>query len=194
MTDMCIEKPPTETGGVVRDILLDLTCALRCEARVLITGDSAGGKRELAGMIHYGSRRALGRFEVVDCAALSDAALEAELFGRDSEANGTSERATTGLLELADGGTVLLDNIGEMGSALQTRLLEFLEDGRIQRVGADHPHTSVDVRVISSADRDLFARAGTSGFNEDLYYRLNIVHLVLPAAGAGALSQTATMH
>ncbi len=191
---MCIDKPSVATGGVVRDILLDLTCAVRCDARVLITGDRAQGKQEIAGMIHYGSRRAVGRFVPVDCAAATDGFLEADLFGRAATVDAGSDRETRGLLELADGGTVFLDNIGAIGLALQARLLDFLENGRIQRVGADAPHTTVDVRLISSADPDLFARTAAMTFSEDLYYRLNVVHLVLPTVSAGPEPPQAISH
>ena len=142
---MCIDKPSVATGGVVRDILLDLACAVRCDARVLITGDRAQGKQEIAGMIHHGSRRAVGRFVPVDCAAATDGFLEADLFGRAATVDAGSDRETRGLLELADGGTVFLDNIGAIGLALQARLLDFLENGRIQRVGADAPNPTARV-------------------------------------------------
>lgn len=186
MIHMCIDKPSAGAGRLVRDILLDLTCAARCDARVLITGDALGGKRELAGMIHYGSRRAAERFVSVDCAGAPDRLLEAELFGRAGANALTPDRDGRGLLEQADGGTVFLENIGAIGLALQARLLDFLENGRIQRVGAEAPHAIVDVRLISSAEADLFARAEAMTFSEDLFYRLNVMHLVLPAFAAGS--------
>ena len=185
MTHTCIDKQFIPAGLLVRDILLDLTCAARCDARVLITGDRAHGRRELAGMIHYGSRRVAGRFVVVDCAAAPDSVVEAELFGRICTDDLRSDRDARGLLEVADGGTVFLDNIGAIGLGLQARLLEFLENGTIQRVGDDGPHTIVDVRLITSADADLFARTEGMTFSEDLYYRLNVVHLVLPTLTTG---------
>jgi two-component system, NtrC family, response regulator AtoC len=181
---MCIDRPSVAIGQIVREVLLDLTCAVRCDARVLITGDRDAGTRELAEMIHRGSRRAAGRFRTIDCAAATDEVLEARLFGRArGSAAGADGAATRGLLEQAHGGTLFLANVGAIGPRLQRRLLTFLEDGQVQRVGADRPHTRVDVRVISSADRDLFARAEALRFSDDLFYRLNVVHLVMPAGG-----------
>jgi DNA-binding NtrC family response regulator len=178
--NMCIDRPSVAIGHIVREVLLDLTCAVRCDARVLITGERDAGNKELAEMIHRGSQRAAGRFRSIDCAGATDDELEARLFGRARAAAPGTERGTRGLLEQAHGGTVFLANIGAIGPRLQLRLLQFLEDGLIQRVGAAMPHERVDVRVISSADRDLFARADSLRFSDDLYYRLNVVHLVLP--------------
>ena len=131
-------------------------------------------------MIHRGSQRAAGRFRSIECAGKTDDELEARLFGRARAAAPGAERGTRGLLEQAHGGTVFLANVGAIGPRLQLRLLQFLEDGLIQRVGAAMPHERVDVRVISSADRGLFARADSLRFSDDLYYRLNVVHLVMP--------------
>lgn len=177
---MCIDRPSVAIGHIVREVLLDLTCAVRCDARVLITGERDAGNKELAEMIHRGSQRAAGRFRSIDCAGATDDELEARLFGRARAAAPGTERGTRGLLEQAHGGTVFLANIGAIGPQLQLRLLQFLEDGLIQRVGAVMPHERVDVRVISSGDRDLFARADSLRFSDDLYYRLNVVHLVMP--------------
>lgn len=184
---MCIDRPAVAIGHIVREVLLDLTCAVRCDARVLITGDRDSGKRELAEMIHRGSQRAAGRFRTIDCAASTDDVLEARLFGRArASESGVDGRGTRGLLEQAHGGTIFLGNVGAIGPRLQRRLLTFLEDGQITRVGAERAHTQVDVRVISSADRDLFGRTEALRFSDDLYYRLNVVHLVMPAAGPRA--------
>jgi two-component system, NtrC family, response regulator AtoC len=177
---MCIDRPSVAIGHIVREVLLDLTCAVRCDARVLITGERDAGNKELAEMIHRGSQRAAGRFRSIDCAGATDDELEARLFGRARAVAPGTERGTRGLLEQAHGGTVFLANIGAIGPRLQLRLLQFLEDSLIQRVGAAMPHERVDVRVISSADRDLFARADSLRFSDDLYYRLNVVHLVMP--------------
>lgn len=178
---MSIDRPPAPTGHVVRDILLDLTCAVRCDARVLITGDSGPGKKQIAETIHRGSRRAARRLVSVDCASTTDSLLEWKLFGRARASVPGPDRDTRGLLEQADGGTIFLANVGAVGPTLQARLARFLENGQIRRVGADQPHTAVDVRVIASADRDLFAEAEAGRFNADLYYRLNVMHLLIPA-------------
>ena len=178
---MCIDRPPVAAGHLVRDILLDLACAARCDARVLITGDSGPGKKEIAEMIHRGSRRAASRFVTVDCASTTDALLEWKLFGRARAGVPGPNRDTRGLLEQADGGTIFLANVGAVGPTLQARLARFFENGLIRRVGADQAHTAVDVRVIASADRDLLSEAEAGRFSADLYYRLNVVHLLIPA-------------
>lgn len=177
---MCIDRPTVAIGHIVREVLLDLTCAVRCDARVLITGEPAGANKELAEMIHRGSQRSPGPFRSIDCAGKGEDELEARLFGRARARVPGAERGTRGLLEQAHGGTLFLANVGVIGPRLQLRLLRFLENGLIQRVGAATPHERVDVRVISSADRDLFARAESQRFSGDLYYRLNVVHLVMP--------------
>jgi DNA-binding NtrC family response regulator len=189
---MSIDRPPAATGHTVRDILLDLTCAVRCDARVLITGDSGPGKKKIAETIHRGSRRAARRFVSVDCAATTDNLLEWKLFGRARANVPGPDRDTRGLLEQADGGTIFLANVGAVGPTLQARLARFLENGQIRRVGADQSHTVVDVRVIASADRDLFAETEGGRFNADLYYRLNVMHLLIPA-GRGTDASPATM-
>ena len=179
---MSIDRPPVAAGHVVRDILLDLTCAVRSDARVLITGDSGPGKKQIAETIHRGSRRAARRFVTVDCGATTDSLLEWKLFGRARTSVPGPDRDTRGLLEQADGGTIYLANIGAIGAALQSRLARFLENGQIRRVGADQGHAVADVRVIASADRELFADAEAGRFSADLFYRLNVIHLLIPAA------------
>ncbi|MEO8521235.1 MAG: sigma 54-interacting transcriptional regulator [Acidobacteriota bacterium] len=176
---MCIESSSVH---VIREILLDFTCALRCDSRVMITGDPNPGKRQLAELIHRGSRRAPRRFLTVDCAVAADPLLELRLFGAARASVPGPDCDIRGLLEQADGGTVFLENIGEIGPALQGRLLNFLETRQIRRVGADQAHTEVDVRLISSADARLFERAETGAFSAALYYRLNVVQLATAAA------------
>lgn len=179
---MCIDRPPVAAGHVVRDILLDLACAVRSDARVLITGGSRSGNKEIAEMIHRGSRRAASRLVTVDCAATTDSLLEWKLFGRARAGVPGPNRDTRGLLEQADGGTIFLANVGAVGSTLQARLARFLENGQIRRVGGDQAHTAVDVRVIASADRDFYSEAEAGRFSSDLYYRLNVMQLLIPAA------------
>jgi transcriptional regulator with PAS, ATPase and Fis domain len=147
---------------------------------VLITGESRAGARAIAELIHRRSQRSAGRFLAIDCASYPDVRLESKLFGRASHGVTGLDRDTRGFLEQAHGGTIFMANIGALGPVLQARLLQFLQHGEIRRAGADLAHTKVDVRVISSADRCLFEQMELMRFREDLYYRLNVLHLVMP--------------
>jgi DNA-binding NtrC family response regulator len=168
---------------VVPNIRQDLVCAIRCDARVLISGGGLGA-RSVAKLIHRNSQRSRRRFLTLECEGASDVFLESRLFGRAHASAGGDNRDTRGFLEQADGGTIFIGNIGAIGAALQARLLHFLEHGAIRRVGADVAHTRVDVRVITSAERSLFEQTELRTFREDLYYRLNVLHLVLPPTQA----------
>src|SRR5262249_10670764 len=179
---MCIEDRSTVAapGYAVHEIQEDLECAVQCDTRVLITGESGVGNRQIAELIHRRSSRAEGPFLTVDCAATPDFLLEAKLFGQVRDRLRGMDRTTRGVLEQAHRGTVFMFDIDSIGLMLQGRLLQFLEDGAIRRVGADRPHTTVDVRLITSADRDLFTLTQNRRFREDLYYRLNVMQLVMP--------------
>jgi len=150
------------------------------ESKVLITGESGVGKELLAHFIHEHSSRAKRPMVTINCAGVPESLLESELFGHTRGSFTDAYRDRRGLLELADGGTVLLDEVGEMSLRMQALLLRFLESGEIQRVGSERANTSVDVRVISATNRDLFERTRQKEFREDLYYRLNVVHLIIP--------------
>lgn len=175
---MCINRE-LSTDHVEPELEQDLTSAVQCDAPVLITGESRIGNRDLAAAIHSAGRRAARTFVSVDCAAVPGGLLLSQLFGRAGD-SARGLQTTVGLLEQAHGGTIFLANIGAISHALQARLVRFLETAAICRVGNQLVHARVDVRVISSADRHLFARTQTMGFREDLYYRLNVLHLVVP--------------
>ena len=147
--------------------------------RVLLLGESGSGKALVARAIHSQSARAKGPFVEVNCAALPEQLIEAELFGAEKGSYTGALQRRVGLAALADGGTLFLDEIGELPLALQAKLLHFLEDGSYRPVGSGRPLVS-DARVVAATNRDLAAgvRAGT--FREDLYYRLNVVHLSVP--------------
>jgi two-component system response regulator AtoC len=146
---------------------------------VLLTGESGTGKDLAAKVLHYQSDRSPRPFMNITCSALPEAILESELFGHERGAFTDARQQKRGLLESADGGTVFLDEIGEMAPALQAKLLRFLEEKTFKRVGgvAD---IRVDVRVIAATNRTLEDEVKKGRFREDLYYRLNVLPIVLP--------------
>ena len=148
---------------------------------VLLTGESGTGKDLAAKVIHYASDRATKPFMNITCSALPEALLESELFGHERGAFTGADRQKRGLLETADGGTVFLDEIGEMVPALQAKLLRFLEEKTFKRVGGA-VDIRVDVRVIAATNRRLEDEVRQGRFREDLYYRLNVLPIRLAAA------------
>lgn len=146
---------------------------------VLITGESGTGKELLARYIHKTSKRKNGPFVAVNCAAIPDNLLESELFGYEKGAFTGAVERKIGKFELANGGTILLDEIGEMSLTLQAKLLRVLQEKEIDRIGGKRP-ISVDVRVIATTNRDLQRECSEGRFREDLYYRLNVFPLRIP--------------
>ena len=146
---------------------------------VLLTGESGTGKDLAAKVIHYASDRAARPFMNITCSALPDALLESELFGHERGAFTGADRQKRGLLETADGGTVFLDEIGEMVPVLQAKLLRFLEEKSFKRVGGT-TDLKMDVRVVAATNRNLEEEVRQGRFREDLYYRLNVLPVVLP--------------
>src|SRR5262252_3495806 len=147
---------------------------------VLLTGESGTGKDLAAKVLHYNSARASKPFMNITCSALPEALLESELFGHERGAFTGADRQKRGLIEMADGGTVFLDEIGEMVPLLQAKLLRFLEEKSFKRVGGA-TDIKVDVRVIAATNRDLEDEVRKGHFRSDLYYRLNVVPIKLPA-------------
>ena len=180
MITMCVDRPSAAAKRPVPQIRKDLVLTIRSDARVLITGKTAVGTRALAAVIHRNSRRRDSPFLAINCARRKDLVLESRLFGRARASFQGTDRSSRGLLEQAHGGTMFIANIGGIGRALQARLLRFLQDGKIRRVGADLAHTKADVRVITSADSHLYEQIEAGTFSGDLYYRLNVIHLVMP--------------
>ena len=147
---------------------------------VLITGASGTGKDLVAKAIHYASDRRDKPFMNITCTALPETLLESELFGHERGAFTDARQLKKGLLELADGGTVFLDEIGDMGLVLQAKMLRFLEEKTFRRVGGGRD-LRVDVRVLAATNKDLEKAVRQGGFREDLYYRLNVVPVHIPA-------------
>ncbi len=133
----------------------------------------------IARAIHYNSRRAKGPFIKVNCAALPESLLESELFGHEKGAFTGAQTLRQGLFERANEGTLLLDEIGEMPLVLQAKLLRILQEREFERIGG-HQTIKVDIRVIAATNRDLQAMVKEGTFREDLFYRLNVIHLILP--------------
>lgn len=153
--------------------------AAASSATVLVEAESGTGKELLARMIHQKSPRASGPFVAVNCAALPESLLESELFGFEKGAFTGAGASKPGKFELADKGTLLLDEIGEMAPILQAKLLRVLQEKEVDRIGGSAP-VRIDVRVVATTNRDLASLVRAGEFRADLYYRLNVVRLTIP--------------
>jgi DNA-binding NtrC family response regulator len=151
----------------------------RSDASVLITGESGTGKEVVARYIHRHSRRSVGPFVALNCAAIPEQLLESEMFGHEKGAFSGAVARRCGKFEAASGGTLLLDEISEMDVRLQAKLLRALQEREIDRLGGSQP-VRIDVRILATSNRDLRAEIEARRFREDLYFRLNVVSLHLP--------------
>jgi len=167
-------------SAAIRGVEHDISMAAGCCAKVLITGESGVGKELVARLVHERSRRRAAPFVPLNCAGLPDTLLESELFGHARGSFTGAYRDKRGRLESAHGGTFFMDEVGEMSLRMQALLLRFLEAGEIQRVGSDRPLPPLDVRVIAATHRNLIDRVTDKTFREDLYYRLNVIHIEVP--------------
>ena len=176
-----IPASPTQIIGASRqmkDVLKLLSKAARSSSTVLITGESGTGKELFAASIHKMSDRR-GAFIPVNCAAIPTELIESELFGHTGQAFTGAKQARIGLFEAAEGGTIFLDEVGELPLLMQPKLLRVLQEGTVRRVGADRER-EINVRVVAATNRDLEQEINEGRFREDLYWRLNVIHLRIP--------------
>src|SRR6185437_7870427 len=151
------------------------------DAKVMITGETGVGKEVVSRLIHHQSARSSAALVTLNCAGLPDSLLESELFGHTRGSFTGAYRDKPGLLEMAHNGTVFLDEVGEMSPRMQVVLLRFLETGELQRIGSDRSHNRVNVRLITATNRELGAQIAAGAFREDLYFRLNVIRISIPA-------------
>ena len=168
------------TSAAMQDLRSEIERVAKSDAKVLITGESGVGKEVVARAINTASSRAGQPFTPVNCAGIPETLLESELFGHVKGSFTGAYRDKIGKLELADGGTIFLDEIGEMTLRMQGLLLRFLETGEIQKVGAERVAKVTDVRVFTATNRSLHDLINQGLFRADLFYRINVVHLTVP--------------
>jgi transcriptional regulator with PAS, ATPase and Fis domain len=165
---------------VIRDLKAEIDRVARSDAKVLITGESGVGKEVVARAINTASPRADQAFVPVNCAGIPETLLESELFGHVKGSFTGAYRDKPGKLEMSDNGTIFLDEIGEMTLRMQGLLLRFLETGEIQKVGAERVAKVTNVRVITATNRNLRDLITQGQFREDLFYRINVIHIAVP--------------
>ncbi len=168
------------SSAVIAELSQEISRIARSDAKVLITGESGVGKELVANAIHQRSPRANRAMVAVNCAGLPETLLESELFGHVKGSFTGAYRDKQGKLEFADRGTIFLDEIGEMTLRMQGLLLRFMETGELQKVGADRVQGRVNVRVVAATNRNLRDMITEGTFREDLFYRLNVIHLTVP--------------
>ncbi len=179
---LAYESPRYQLVGsspAIQKVLRVIERVAPSEATVLVRGASGTGKELVARALHVNSPRQDRPLVTINCAALTETLLESELFGHEKGAFTGASQAKPGLVEVAEGGTLFIDEIGEMAAGLQAKLLRVLEDGHFRRVGSTREQLA-DVRVVAATNRDLSEAIGQGRFREDLYYRLNVVTIDLP--------------
>lgn len=177
--------PPDASGSFVgesrefRRILDTVGRVATSDSTVLITGETGSGKEQVAKMLHARSPRRFAPFVIVECAALQESLLQSELFGHERGSFTGAERAKPGLFEVADGGTVFLDEIGEVSLSTQSKLLRVLDTSTFRHVGGTE-EIHVNVRILAATNRDVQAMVKQGHFREDLYYRLSTIRIEIP--------------
>jgi len=166
-------------NSAMKEVMQQAKLVAATDARVLITGESGTGKELVAQAIHKAGDRRNNPFVAINCSAMAENLLESELFGHEKGAFTGATRSHDGLFQSADGGTLMLDEIGDMPMGLQVKLLRVLQENQVRPVGSTVART-IDVRVISATHRDLKSFMDQDRFREDLYYRLNVVNIKLP--------------
>ncbi|MCX7724991.1 MAG: sigma-54 dependent transcriptional regulator [Thermodesulfovibrio sp.] len=179
------EKPKIEVDGligkskVMEDIYFGIKKAALTDSNVLITGESGTGKELVARAIHNLSERRENPFIVINCTAIPDTLLESELFGFEKGAFTGANYTKKGLVEWAHGGTLFFDEIGDVSPLFQTKILRVIQEGEFIKIGGSRP-IKVDVRFIAATNKDLTKACKEGGFREDLFYRLNVIHIEIP--------------
>jgi len=179
------EKAKSSSSGIlgnsrrIQDVFRGITRAATTSATVLISGESGTGKELVARAIHYGSNRASKPFVPVNCGAIPTELFESELFGHVKGAFTGANESRAGFFQTADGGSIFLDEIGEMSLAMQVKLLRVLQDKEVWMVGATRPR-KVDLRVLVATNKDLAALVKKGAFREDLYFRLSVLTMTVP--------------
>jgi Nif-specific regulatory protein len=163
----------------IEKVISDAVKVANSRTTTLVTGESGTGKELVARLIHKIGPRRKKKLMVVNCAAFSETLLESELFGHEKGAFTGAISRKTGVLEVADGGTLFMDEVAEMSPSMQVKLLRVIQEGTFSRVGSANP-MQVDIRVIAATNKNLLDEVKEGRFREDLYYRLNVVHIHIP--------------
>jgi DNA-binding NtrC family response regulator len=182
--DQATDEPPVPEGIIavsmqMRDVIRQVAIVADSGTRVLITGESGAGKEVVADLLHAWNSAAKGPLVKVNCAAIPDNLLESELFGHTRGAFTGATQDREGRFEEADGGTIFLDEIGEMSQGLQAKLLRVTQNGGFQRVGANETRTTT-ARIVAATNKNLDREVANGNFREDLFYRLNVVEIYIP--------------
>jgi DNA-binding NtrC family response regulator len=178
--EIAMERSLVGEGAKMKEVFQMLGRVAQSDATVLVGGESGTGKELAARAIHRKSNRASKPFVAINCAAIPETLLESELFGHEKGAFTGATAQKKGRLEMADGGVLFLDEIGELAPSIQVKLLRVLQEREFERLGGNRP-IHVDIRLLAATNRDLQEEVKNGSFRQDLYFRLNVVHLNMPS-------------